>query len=270
MPLLTLEHVTQRFGQLVAVNDLSFEVEEGEVFGIAGPNGAGKTTVFNLISGFLHGSGRIILDGRRIDGLPPHRVTHLGVARTFQIPQPFSSMTVVQNLRVGEYFGAARHGDGLHVGGAHSGPYRAEGHRQEGHPRATHHRVTPWRDLPELIAFLGLEGKEAQPVSTLKLYDKKLTVLGAALATRPRLLLLDEILGGLSAVEAELSLALIERLNREWGLTIVMIEHLMSALTRSCHRLLILNNGEMLCLGEPREVVQDPAVIECLVGTKHA
>ncbi len=93
--LLTLEHVTQRFGELAAVNDLSFDVEEGEVFGMAGPNGAGKTTVFNLISGFLHGSGRIFLDGKRIDGLPPHRVTHLGVARTFQLVQPFHSMTVV-------------------------------------------------------------------------------------------------------------------------------------------------------------------------------
>ena len=102
----SLEHVTQRFGQLAAVDDLSFEVEEGEVLGIAGPNGAGKTTVFNLISGFLHGSGRILLDGKRVDGLPPHRVTHLGVARTFQIPQPFHSMTVVQNLRIGEHFGS--------------------------------------------------------------------------------------------------------------------------------------------------------------------
>jgi branched-chain amino acid transport system ATP-binding protein len=267
MALLTLEHVTQRFGQLAAVNDLSFEVEEGEVFGIAGPNGAGKTTVFNLISGFLHGSGRIWLEGRRIDGLPPHRVTHLGIARTFQIPQPFSSMTVVQNLRIGEYFGALGHADGRR---RDHGDDRAPGPQTGRGDGDLPHRASPWRDLRELIAFLGLEGKEAQPVSTLKLYDKKLTVLGAALATRPRLLLLDEILGGLSSVEAELSLTLIERLNREWGLTIVMIEHLMSALTRSCHRLMILNNGERLCLGEPHEVVKDPAVIECLVGTKHA
>lgn len=245
MPLLSLENVTQRFGQLAAVNDLSFEVEEGEVFGIAGPNGAGKTTVFNLISGFLHGSGHIYLDGRRIDGLPPHRVTHLGVSRTFQIPQPFNSMTVVQNLRIGEHFGARGHGNG-------------------------HGKEAPWRDLPELISFVGLDGKEAQQVSTLKLYDKKLTVLASALATRPRLVMLDEALGGLSAVEAELSLDLLERLNKEWGLTVIMIEHLMSALTRSCNRLLILENGEKLCVGDPRTVVEDPAVIECLVGGKRA
>jgi branched-chain amino acid transport system ATP-binding protein len=245
MALLTLEHVTQRFGALAAVNDLSFEVLEGEVFGMAGPNGAGKTTVFNLISGFLHGSGRILLDGKRIDGLPPHRVTRLGVARTFQIPQPFQSMTVVQNLRIGQHFGA-------------------QGRADDGARRA------PWKDLPELISFVGLEGKEDKTVSSLKLYDKKLTVLASALATRPRLVMLDEALGGLSAVEAELSLALLQRLNKEWGLTVIMIEHLMSALTRSCDRLLILNNGEALCLGEPRAVVEDPAVIECLVGGKRA
>ena len=245
MALLALENVTQRFGELAAVNDLSFGVEEGEVFGIAGPNGAGKTTVFNLISGFLHGSGRILLDGKRINGLPPHRVTHLGVARTFQIPQPFQSMTVVQNLRIGEHFGA-------------------KGHAGDGARRA------PWRDLRDLISFVGLDGKEDRSVASLKLYDKKLTVLASALATRPRLIMLDEALGGLSALEAELSLALLQRLNKEWGLTVIMIEHLMSALTRSCDRLLILNNGEALRLGEPRAVVEDPAVIECLVGGKRA
>jgi branched-chain amino acid transport system ATP-binding protein len=245
MALLALENVTQRFGELAAVNDLSFEVEEGEVFGIAGPNGAGKTTVFNLISGFLHGSGHILLDGKRISGLPPHRVTHLGVARTFQIPQPFQSMTVVQNLRIGEYFGAkGSAGDGA--------------------------RQASWKDLRDLISFVGLEGKEDRSVASLKLYDKKLTVLASALATRPRLIMLDEALGGLSAVEAELSLALLQRLNKEWGLTVIMIEHLMSALTRSCDRLLILNNGEALRLGEPHAVVEDPAVIECLVGGKRA
>ncbi len=245
MALLALENVTQRFGELAAVDDLSFEIEEGEVFGIAGPNGAGKTTVFNLISGFLHGSGRIFLDGRRIDGLPVHRVTHLGVARTFQLPQPFQSMTVVQNLRIGEYFGA-------------------KGHASNGV------RQAPWRDLRDLIAFVGLEGKEDRLVSSFKLYDKKLTVLASALATRPRLIVLDEALGGLSAVEAELSLALLQRLNREWGLTVIMIEHLMSALTRSCDRLLVLNNGQALRLGEPRAVVEDPVVVECLVGGKSA
>ena len=243
--LLSFQNVTQRFGELAAVNDLSFDVEEGQIFGIAGPNGAGKTTVFNLISGFLHGSGRIILDDKRIDGLPPHRVTLLGVARTFQIPQPFQSMTVLQNLRIGEHFGA-------------------KGPAGEGGRRA------PWKDLPELVSFVGLEGKEAHAVASLKLYDKKLTVLASALATRPRLIMLDEAIGGLSSLEAEQSLALFTRLNKEWGVTIIIIEHLMSVLTRLCDRLLILNNGEALSCGPPLMVVEDPAVQEVLLGGKRA
>jgi branched-chain amino acid transport system ATP-binding protein len=242
--LLTLENVSRRFGELAAVQNLSFSVEEGEVFGIAGPNGAGKTTVFNLISGFLRGSGRIYFAGKRIDALPPHRVTHLGLCRTFQIPQPFQSMTVVQNLRIGEHFGATRGSSGA--------------------------KAAPWTELSELIEFVGLGDKGDTPVTTLRLFDKKLTVLASALATRPRLLMLDEALGGLSAVETEQSLDLLRRLNKEWKLTIIMIEHLMSALTRTCHRLLVLNNGEALRLGEPKAVVQEPAVIECLVGGGHA
>jgi branched-chain amino acid transport system ATP-binding protein len=241
--LLRLEHVTQRFGELVAVKDLSFQVERGQVFGIAGPNGAGKTTVFNLISGFLHGSGRIFFNDKRIDGFPPHRTAHRGVARTFQIPRPFESMTVAQNLRIGEHFGSSGRAAGVDGG--------------------------QWRDLSELIAFVGLTGKADKPVATLKLLDKKLTVLAAALATRPQLLLLDEALGGLTTEEAEQSLSLFKMLNKEWGLTILMIEHLMSALTRSCDQLLVLNNGEAVCVGEPRAVIQDPAVIECLVGSKN-
>lgn len=242
--LLTLDNVSRRFGELAAVQNLSFGVEEGEVFGIAGPNGAGKTTVFNLVSGFLRGSGGIYFGGKRIDGLPPHRVTRLGLSRTFQIPQPFQSMTVVQNLRIGEHFGTTRASAGK--------------------------KSAPWTELSELIGFVGLDGKGDAPVSTLRLFDKKLTVLASALATRPRLLMLDEALGGLSAVEAEQSLNLLRRLNEEWGLTIIMIEHLMSALTRTCDRLLVLNNGEALSLGEPTAVVQEPAVIECLVGGGHA
>jgi branched-chain amino acid transport system ATP-binding protein len=242
--LLTRESVSRHFGELAAVQDLSFSVEEGEIFGIAGPNGAGKTTVFNLISGFLRGSGRIHFAGKRIDGLPPHRVAHRGLARTFQIPQPFHSMTVVQNLRMGEYFGTSR--------------------------RSAEAKEAPWTDLSELIEFVGLGGKEDKPVTTLRLFDKKLTVLASALATKPRLIMLDESLGGLSSLEAEQSLDLLRRLNEEWGLTILMIEHLMSALTRSCNRLLVLNNGQQVSLGEPKTVVQEPAVIECLVGGKHA
>ena len=182
--LLTLENVTQRFGELAAVNDLSFERRRGR--GVRHRRAQRRRQDHRLqphlgLPARLRATSRF--DGKRIDGLPPHRVTQLGVARTFQIPQPFHSMTVVQNLRVGEHFGA-----------------------RAAEPRRS--TALPWTDLSELISFVGLEGKEDKPVTTLKLYDKKLTVLASALATRPRLIMLDEALGGLSAVEAELSLSL--------------------------------------------------------------
>jgi branched-chain amino acid transport system ATP-binding protein len=239
--LLTFENVTQRFGELAAVNDLSFEVDEGEVFGIAGPNGAGKTTVFNVISGFYHGTGRITLDGRRIDGRRPHSVCKMGVARTFQIPVPFASMTVRQNLEIGEYFG----------------------HRGTG-------KASAWDNLDDLLGFLGLDAVADRPVTTLKLYDKKLTILGAALATRPKLLLLDEAIAGLSVIEAEQALALFGRINKERGISVIIIEHLMSVLTQLCDRLLVMNNGAALKLGKPLEVMDDPEVQEVLLGVKHA
>lgn len=239
--LLTFENVTQRFGELAAVNDLSFHVDEGEVFGIAGPNGAGKTTVFNVISGFYRGSGRIELDGRRIDGLRPHRVCRMGVARTFQIPVPFASMTVRQNLEIGQYFG----------------------HRGSG-------KTSVWAGIDEMLAFLGLDAVADRPVATLKLFDKKLTILGAALATHPRLLLLDEAIAGLSVIEADQALQLFSRINKEGGISIIIIEHLMSVLTQLCDRLLVMNNGAALKAGRPLEVMDDPEVQEVLLGVKHA
>lgn len=239
--LLTFENVTQRFGELAAVNDLSFAVEEGEIFGIAGPNGAGKTTVFNLVSGFYHGAGKISLDGKRLDGRRPHRVCRMGVARTFQIPVPFASMTVRKNLEIGEYFG----------------------HRGTG-------KASAWESLDDLLGFLGLSGVADSPVTTLKLYDKKLTILGAALATRPRLLLLDEAIAGLSVIEADQALELFGRINKERGVTIIIIEHLMSVLTKLCDHLLVMNNGAALKQGKPLEVMDDAEVQEVLLGVKHA
>jgi len=239
--LLTLDHVTQRFGDLAAVDDLSFAVEEGEIFGIAGPNGAGKTTVFNLISGFYHGSGSIQLDGRRIDGQRPHRVCRQGVARTFQLPVPFASMTVRQNLEIGEHFGHHRSG-----------------------------KASREKTVDEVMSLLELEAVADRPVPTLKLYDKKLTVLGAALATRPRLLLLDEAIAGLSVIEADQTVKLIGRINEELKVTIIMIEHLMTVLTRLCAHLLVMNNGAALKLGSPAEVMDDAEVQEVLLGSRRA
>ena len=235
MKILQVNKVTQLFGQLAAVNNLSFEVEKGEIFGIAGPNGAGKSTLFDVITGFYRGSGDIIFDGSNIIGLRPHQVCHRGIARTFQIPELFLTLPVFDNVRVGAHFG---------VRGA-----RDERER-----------------INEAINFVGLQGKENIIAANLNLFDKKLTLLAVALATKPKLLLLDEPIGGLSPTELRESVNLIRRINKELGLTIIVIEHLMKVLTEISQRLMIIHNGEKICISSPQEVVKDKRVIEIYLG----
>ena len=238
--ILKCDSVTQRFGELAAVNDLSFKVENGEIFGIAGPNGAGKTTLFNVITGIYRGSGNIFLDGERISGLRPHQICHKRVARTFQIPQLFLTLPLVQNVRVGAHFG-------------NPGGYDEK------------------QNIKEVIRFVGLEGRENVLAGNLNLLDKKLTMVAAALATKPKLLLLDEPIGGLSPTETKEFMALVRKINQELGLTIIIIEHLMKALTALSDRLMIMHNGEKICLGPPPEVTADKKVIEVYLGRRfHA
>ena len=235
MKILHVNKVTQRFGQLAAVKDLSFEVEKGEVFGIAGPNGAGKSTLFDVITGFYHGSGDIIFDDRSIKGLRTHQICHRGIARTFQIPELFLTLPVVENVKVGAHFGG-----------------RGARHERE--------------RINEAINFVGLQGKENVIAANLNLFDKKTTLLAAALATKPKLLLLDEPIGGLSPTEATESVALMKKINKELGLTIIVIEHLMKVLTEVSQRLMILHSGEKICIGPPKEVIKDKQVIEIYLG----
>lgn len=235
MSILQVNKVTQCFGELAAVNNLSFEVEDGEIFGIAGPNGAGKSTLFDVITGFYRGSGDIIFDGSNIIGLRPHQVCHRGIARTFQIPELFLTLPVFDNVRVGAHFG---------VRGAHDERER----------------------INEAINFVGLQGKENIIAANLNLFDKKLTLLAVALATKPKLLLLDEPIGGLSPTELRESVNLIRRINKELGLTIIVIEHLMKVLTEISQRLMIIHNGEKICISSPQEVVKDRRVIEVYLG----
>jgi len=235
MAILRCEKVTQRFGELTAVKDLSFEVEKGEIFGIAGPNGAGKSTLFNVITGFYRGSGEIIFDGRNIRGLRPHQICHMGIARTFQIPELFLTLPLVDNVRVGAHFGV-------------------RGAKDE-------------RELiNEAINLVGLQGKENVSAANLNLFDKKLTLLAAALATKPKLLLLDEPIGGLSPTETRDFITLFQKINQELGLTLIVIEHLMKVLTELSQRLMILQNGEEICIGPPQEVTKDKRVIEVYLG----
>lgn len=237
--ILELKKVTKTFGELTAVSDLSFSVEEGEIFGVAGPNGAGKTTLFNIISGFYRASGSIVFNNRRIERCRPDQICTMGLARIFQIPLIFDSMTIYQNILIGAHFG--------------------DRHKQDKKSR-----------IDDAVSFFGLEEKKNQPVSHLKLLDKKLTMTAAALATGPKLLLLDEPVAGLSPAEADYFVSLIKNLNRERKLSIIMIEHLMNILTEVSDRLMILNNGQKIITGLPHEVVKNAEVIECYLGKGNA
>lgn len=229
--ILHVEKANKRFGELVAVKDVSFEVEKGEIFGIAGPNGSGKTTLFNLISGMLRGSGNIVFDNLNISGLRPDQICQKGIARTFQIPVVFPTLTVFRNVEVGAYFGV-------------QGTQRKK------------------EIINEVINFVGLQGKENVVAAGIDLFSKKMTMLAAALATKPKLLLLDEVVAGLSPTETSQFVELVGKINRELGVTIMVIEHLMKVLTEICQRLMIVHYGEQICIGPPKEVTENSRVRE--------
>lgn len=237
--MLKCKNVTKRFGKLLAVNNLSFEVDKGEIFGIAGPNGAGKTTLFNLITGIYQGSGDILFEGENIHGRKAYEICHKGIARTFQIPEVFLTLPVVENVKVGAHFG----GSGLR---------------------------DQKKNIEEVIDFVGLSGRENAVCTNLKLLDKKLVMLAAALATKPKLLLLDEPIAGLSPEESRQSITMLKKINSKLGLTVIIIEHFMKALAELSDRLMILQNGEEICIESPLEVSKNKKVIECYLGKDYA
>lgn len=236
--LLETKSLTKRFGELAAVKDLSFSVEEGEVFGIAGPNGAGKTTLFNLISGLYNGSGDILFKGKSISSLRPYQRCNQGVARTFQIPTVFSSLTVYENVWIGAHFGKP---------GSH-----------------------PAQAILDALDFVGLADKKEILAKHLPLFDKKMTMLASALATRPNLLMLDEPIGGLSPIEIQKSVEIFQKVNHGLGVTLIVIEHLMKVLMGLSNRMMILENGEQICIGSPTVVANDRRVIEVYLGADYA
>lgn len=240
--LLVLSGVSRRFGSLLALNDLSLGVRSGEILGIAGPNGAGKTTLLNVCTGVLApSSGTILFEGQSIGGQPPHRCCHLGIARTFQIPQVFSSMTIEENVATGAVFGALRHEA----------------------PEVRRRRVT------EVLETVGLAGRGARSASEVDLLTRKRIMLGAALATRPRLLFLDEPLAGLNAEEVTVFVELFRSLHQRLKLTLVVVEHKVRALAALSERILILNFGSLLCLDRPEVVLRDPRVIDVYLGSQN-
>ena len=235
--LLTVEAVTKRFRGLVAVDDVSFAVQPGDIFAVIGPNGAGKTTLFNMIAGvFASDDGRILFEGERIDGRRPDEIARRGIGRTFQIVRPFPTLTVEDNVIVGALLRAP----------------------DLDHACAHAH---------ELLRRLDLYDRRARPAASLTLPDRKRLEVARALATRPRLLLLDEVMAGLRPTETDRMVAILRELNRE-GLTILLIEHVMRAVMALASRVLVLHHGAAIAEGTPEAVVREPAVIASYLGAE--
>ena len=242
--LLTIEGLYKYYGGLAAVHDLSVGVGEGEILGIAGPNGAGKTTLFDTISGYARASkGRIVLGDRQIERLSAHQITHLGIARTFQIPSVFDSQSVFANVLVASYFGAVnRFVPGL----------RFDSHSVERADRA--------------LDFVGLAAKRDLLAGPLPLFDKKKLMLACALATEPRVLLLDEIAGGLNPGETDAIFDLVGEVRSARGVAIVVIEHVMRTLMAISNRVMIMHHGAKLYEGPPADVLANEEVIRVYLG----
>jgi branched-chain amino acid transport system ATP-binding protein len=238
MPLLEVEGLSRSFGGVAAVRDVSFAVQAGEIVGVMGPNGSGKTTLFNLITGALApDAGRVRIAGEDVTGLSPHRICAKGIARTFQLVHPFPGLTALENVLVGQLYGRGR----LPFTGA-----VAEAER--------------------LLGTVGLGGKGHLPAAQLTVVDRKRLELARALATAPRVLLMDEFMAGLTPAEAGEAIALIRILQGQ-GVTLVIVEHIVWALLDLSHRIVVLSAGEKIAEGAPAVVAHDPTVIDVYLGT---
>jgi len=233
--LLSLERITKRFGGLTAVREVSVEVQAGDLLGIIGPNGAGKTTLFNVIAGYYRADeGRVVFDGHDVTGRPAHAIAGLGLTRTFQIVKPFGNLSVLDNVMIGALTRLASTREA-----------RAEAAR--------------------VIAVCGLGPHAAARARALPLGLRKRLEVARALATRPRLLLLDEVMAGLNPTELGGMIDLVRRLHAD-GLTLIVIEHIMAAMMRLAQRIVMLHHGEKIAEGTPREIASDRRVIDAYLG----
>ncbi len=237
-PILSVKGVTQRFRGLVAVDEVSFDVDRGQIFAVIGPNGAGKTTLFNLIAGvYTPSAGTIEFEGARISGLAPEKICARGIARTFQIVRPFPGLTTLENATIGALL------------------------RDSDPDAATMH-------AGEILRRLDLWDKRDARAGALTLPDRKRLEVARALATKPKLLLLDEVMAGLRPTETDRLVAIFRELARETGVTILLIEHVMRAVMALAERILVLHHGAKLVEGAPAEIVRDQRVLDSYLGAE--
>ncbi|MDP1838696.1 MAG: ABC transporter ATP-binding protein [Reyranella sp.] len=237
--MLVVKGLVKRFGGFTAVNNVSFEVKQGEILGLIGPNGSGKSTIFNMLSGtFPPSAGTITFDGSEIAGLPPHRIINRGIGRTFQIPRPFRRLSIFENVALAGYYGQ----------GSHS--------------------LAQANDSAEkALAMVGLPTDREASVDGLGAAGLKKLELAKAIATGPKLLLADESLGGLDEAEMDQAADMLRKIRDELGITIIWVEHIMGVLMRVVDRVMVLDHGEKISEGLPSEVSSDPRVVEVYLGT---